>query len=153
MSGLQTQMRHRDRDMVPRILVQGMFALMLASVAIVAIAQWTDAPNTGVLVEAPVTQERAIVLTGDRDMTYTVTDAATGEVIGHSSDPLDGFLGVIGRVLERDRLVNGVEGNPPVRVVRRENGNIAIIDDSTGMVVELIGYGADNVAAFAKLLD
>lgn len=153
MSGLQTQMRHRDRDMVPKILVQGMFALMAASVAIVAIAQWTDAPNTGVLVEAPVVQERAIVLTGDRDMTYTVTDAATGAVIGHSADPLDGFLGVMGRVLERDRLVNRVEGNPPVRVVRRENGNIAIIDDATGMVVELIGYGADNVAAFAKLLD
>jgi putative photosynthetic complex assembly protein len=130
-----------------------MFALMLSSVVIVAFAQWTGAPNSGVLIEAPVVQERSIILTGSREMTYTVTDAATGEVIGHSSDPLDGFLGVIGRVLERDRLVNGVQDNPPVRVVRRDNGHIAIIDDATGKVVELIGYGADNVAAFAKLLD
>lgn len=153
MSGLQTQMRHRDRDMVPRILVQGMFALMFTSVAIVAFAQWTGAPNSGVLIEAPVVQERTIVLTGGRDMTYTVTDAASDDVLAHSSDHLAGFIGVIGRVLERDRLVKGVEGTPPVRLVRRENGNVAIIDDSTGLVVELIGYGADNVAAFAKLLD
>jgi putative photosynthetic complex assembly protein len=153
MSGLQTQMRHRDRDMVPRVLVQAMFLLMAVSVAIVAWAQWTDRPNTGVLVEAPVVQERAVILTGGRDMTYTVTDVATGDVIARSSDPLDGFIGVIGRVLERDRLVKRVEGNPPVRLVRRENGNTAIIDDSTGLVVELIGYGADNVAAFARLLD
>jgi putative photosynthetic complex assembly protein len=146
-------MRHRDRDMVPRILVQGMFALMLASVAIVAYAQWSGAPNAGVLVEAPIVQERSIILTGGRDMTFAVTDATTGEVIGNSADPLDGFLGVIGRVFERDRLVKDIDGNPPVRVVRRENGNIAVIDDATGLVVELIGYGADNVAAFAKLLD
>ena len=38
-------------------------------------------------------------------------------------------------------------------VVRRDNGNIAILDDTTGMAVELIGYGKDNVAAFAQLLD
>lgn len=153
MSGLQTQMRHRDRDMVPRVLVQAMFLLMAVSVVIVAYAQWTDRPNSGVLVEAPVVQERAVIMTGSRDMTYTVTDVATGDVIARSSDPLDGFIGVIGRVLERDRLVKRVDGNPPVRLVRRENGNTAIIDDSTGLVVELIGYGADNVAAFAKLLD
>jgi putative photosynthetic complex assembly protein len=153
MSGLQTQMRHRDRDMVPRILVQAMFLLMAVSVVIVAYAQWTDRPNSGVLIEAPVVQERAVILTGARDMTYSVTDLETGDVIARSSDPLDGFIGVIGRVIERDRLVNRVEGNPPIRLVRRENGNTAIIDDATGLVVELIGYGADNVAAFARLLD
>ena len=153
MSGLQTQMRHRDRDMVPKVLVQGMFALMIASVAIVAFAQWTGAPNAGVLVEAPVVKERSVVLTGGRDMTYAVTDAATGAEIARSSDLRDGFIGVIGRVIERDRHVKRIEGNPPVRLVRRENGHTAIIDDSTGLVVELIGYGADNVAAFARLLD
>jgi len=41
----------------------------------------------------------------------------------------------------------------PIQVVRRENENIAILDDQTGMAVELIGYGKDNVAAFAQLLE
>ena len=40
-----------------------------------------------------------------------------------------------------------------VRVVRREDGHIAIIDDKTGMAVEVTGYGADNAAAFARIVD
>jgi hypothetical protein len=40
-----------------------------------------------------------------------------------------------------------------LRLVRRENGHVAILDDTTGWSIELIGYGQDNVAAFAKLID
>lgn len=152
MSQLEQQMRHRDREMVPRILVQAMFGLMAATLAMVAYAQWFDVPNRGVLVEAPIVQSLDIVMTGDRNGTYVVTDT-NGAVIVSSDEYKAGFIGVMGRVIERDRFVNGVTGNPPVQVVRRENGNIAVIDTSVGRSVELIGYGKDNVAAFAKLLD
>lgn len=152
MSQLEQQMRHRDKEMVPRILVQAMFALMAASLAIVAYAQWFDVPNRGVLIEAPIVQSLDITMTGERNGTYIVTDM-NGDVLVSSADEKAGFIGVIGRVIERDRLVNNVVGNPPVQVVRRENGNIAIIDDSVDLRVELIGYGKDNIAAFANLLD
>ena len=153
MSQLEQQMRHRDKEMVPRLLVQAMFALMIASLGIVAYAQWFDVPNRGVLVEAPVVLSLDVTfIAGDRNGAYTVTDAA-GNVLATSEDEKGGFIGVMGRVIDRDRVVNGVTGNPPVQVVRRENGNIAIIDDSTDLRVELIGYGKDNVAAFAKLLN
>lgn len=151
MSSLETRMRDRDRDMVPLALVRAMFALMALSLGIVAWAQWADVPNRGVLIEAPVVVERVVTLRGERDGIYEVIDA-DGTVIARSSDPLAGFIGVVGRILERRRLVNGVEGNPPVRVVRRENGHIAVIDDAAGQVIELIGYGADNVAAFAQFV-
>lgn len=152
MSNLRTQMRHRDRDMVPRVLVQAMFTLMIASVALVAYAQWTDRPNVGVLVEAPVVRETVIAMTGGDMGIYTVTDAR-GQVLALSSDALAGFIGVMGRVIDRKRFVEGVAGNPPLRVVLRDNGHVAIIDDATGMVTELIGYGADNVAAFAQFVN
>jgi len=152
MSQLEQQMRHRDKEMVPRILVQAMFALMISSLALVAYAQWTDVPNRGVLVEAPVVASRDIVLTGDRQGIYEVT-TPDGVQIASSADDLAGFIGVMGRVIDRERLNQNTVGNPPIEVVRRENGNIAILDDATGLRVELIGYGKDNVAAFAKLLD
>lgn len=152
MTHLEQRMRRRDREMVPRALVQAMFALMLASLALVAFAQWTDRPNVGVLVEAPIVEELAVTLTGDRSGTYVAT-AADGTVLAVSSGDMNGFIGVMGRVIDRERLVHRVEGNPPLRVVRRENGHVAILDDATGMATELIGYGADNVAAFARLLD
>jgi len=149
---LTKQMRHRDREMVPKILVQGMFALMFASLCIVAYAQWFNVPQKGVLIEAPVVQSRDIVLTGQRDGTYHVYDTSGG-LLTASSDPLNGFIGVMGRAIDRERLVRGLPLATPVQVVRRDNGHIAVIDASTDNVVELIGYGADNVAAFAQLLD
>jgi putative photosynthetic complex assembly protein len=152
MSQLEQQMRHRDREMVPAILVKAMFGLMAASVALVAWAQLTDHPQLGVLDEAPVVAEREVVLTGNRSGVYTVTDAA-GATLAMSSDDRAGFIGVMGRVIDRERGVRGLPLDAPVTVVRRENGNIAILDETTGRHVELIGYGADNVAAFAGLLD
>ena len=152
MSGLQSQMRARDRDMVPVVLVRAMFGLMFGALALVAFAQWTDRPNEGVLVQAPIVAERAILLSGGRDNIYTARDAVTGDVIAVSSDDLAGFIGVIGRVIDRDRMVQGGDPAAPLRVVRRENGHTAVIDDTTGKVIELIGYGADNVAAFAAMV-
>jgi len=151
-SQLEQQMRHRDREMVPKILVQAMFALMVASLALVAYAQWADVPQRGVVVEAPVVQSLDIVLQGDRNGTYAVT-TTDGVQIASSADDKAGFIGVIGRVIDRERHVHGLTSDAPVAVVRRENGNIAIIDETTDLRVELIGYGADNVAAFANLLD
>ncbi len=149
---LAKQMRHRDKEMVPRILVQAMFALMVASLGIVAYAQWFDVPQRGVLIEAPVVQSRDVVLTGDREGTYQVYDTG-GVLITSSADALNGFIGVLGRAIERERRVRSLPLDAPIQVVRRENGHVAVIDASTDNVFELIGYGKDNVAAFAKLLD
>lgn len=152
MSQLEQQMRHRDKEMVPRILVQAMFALMVGSLSMVAYAQWADVPQAGVLFEAPIVESRTVTLQGDRTGKYVVLDA-NGTQIAASSDDKSGFLGVMGRVIEREREIKDVAIAGPVDVVRRENGNIAIIDHSTDMSVELIGYGVDNVAAFANLLN
>ena len=152
MSQLEQQMRHRDKEMVPTILVKAMFGLMLATTGIVAYAQWSGTPDVGVLQVAPVEQSRQIVLIGDRSGVYTVSDV-DGTQLAISSDTKAGFLGVMGRVVDRERELRGVTSDAPITVVRRTNGNIAILDNTTGMAVELIGYGTDNVAAFSQFLD
>lgn len=152
MSQLQHQMRNRDKEMVPTFLVKAMFALMLGSLSVVAYAQWADVPQQGVLIEAPIVQSLDITITGDRNGLYEVRNAQ-GALLVTSADNMKGFIGVMGRSIAHERHVRGIEGNPPVQVVRRENGNIAVLDAATGMAVELIGYGKDNVAAFAQLLD
>lgn len=152
MSQLESQMRHRDKEMVPKFLVQSMFALMIGSLALVAYAQWADVPQSGVLFEAPVLESREVSLIGDRTGKYVVLDD-NGTVLASTADEKAGFIGVIGKVIDRERLVLGVEAEGPITVARRENGNIAIIDPNTQMSIDLIGYGKDNVAAFAKLLN
>ena len=151
-SSLANQMKHRDREMVPRILVQAMFGLMLASLALVAYARWQDVPLTGVVADSPIVAEREITLVGDRKEGYAVLDAS-GTQIAHSRENKAGFIDVVASSVERERTTNGYPADGPLTVARRENGRVAVIDPASGWTLELIGYGKDNVAAFAGLLD
>ncbi|SLN32375.1 photosynthetic complex assembly protein PuhC [Pseudooctadecabacter jejudonensis] len=149
---LSEQMKHRDKDMVPRVLVVAMFSLMAASLGLVAYAQWAGVPNTGVIELAPVERQMTLQFETSRQGVSTVYNE-DGEQIAHSADDLMGFVGVMGIALKRERLVADVPNTAPVILMERTNGTYAIEDPVTGWSVELIGYGADNVAAFARLLD
>lgn len=149
---LSEQMKHRDKDMVPRFLVVAMFSLMAASLALVAYAQWFDVPNTGVIERAPVARQMSLQFETSREGVSTVYDE-DGVQIAHSADDLMGFVGVMGIVIKRERLVADTPNIAPVTLIERTNGTYAIEDPETGWSVELVGYGADNVAAFAGLLN
>jgi hypothetical protein len=41
----------------------------------------------------------------------------------------------------------------PVRLVAFEDGRLALFDDATEWRAELIGFGRDNYAVFARLLN
>ncbi|QUJ78381.1 photosynthetic complex assembly protein [Sulfitobacter albidus] len=151
-SSLENQMRARDRDMVPRVLVQAMFALMLGSLALVSYARITDTPLTGVAPAPAIVAETVVTFGGDRTTGITVHDA-TGTQIAASTDPRAGFIDVVWVAVMRERKVQGTDPAAPIRVVRRDGGRTDIIDDSTGWSLPLIGYGQDNVAAFATLID
>ncbi|KPP92122.1 MAG: photosystem II complex assembly protein [Rhodobacteraceae bacterium HLUCCA08] len=148
---LSEQMKHRDREMVPRFLVRAMFTLMVLSVSLVVFAQLTDRPHVGVLQEAPVVASREVTLVAHGLGSYDVME--DGLRLAGTDDVRGGFYGVIGRIIDRRRAVMGADPAAPITVVRRENGNVAILDPATELSIELIGYGADNVAAFARLLD
>ncbi|MEW9921727.1 photosynthetic complex assembly protein PuhC [Marimonas sp. MJW-29] len=151
-SSLANQMKMRDREMVPRVLVMAMFALMVASLALVSFAVLTDQPLRGVPADSPVVAERAITLEGTRNAGVRVLDASGAE-IAHSQMRRAGFIDVIWVAISRERKVQGITGNPDLRLVRFANGHTAIIDPATDWSIELIGYGKDNIAAFARLLD
>ncbi len=151
-SSLANQMKHRDREMVPKVLVRAMFGLMAASVAMVAYAQWSDMPLSGVAPDSPVVEEKIIMLSGDHAAGYAVIDES-GRQIAHSKEDKKGFIDVIASSIKRERETNGYTIDAPLRLVRRDNGKTAVIDPTTGWKIELIGYGKDNVAAFASLID
>ncbi len=149
---LSNQMKHANRDMVPKFLVQGMFALMFASLALVSYATITDRPVGSVVAHSDIAREITVTLDGSRSTGVAVLDE-NGKQFAHSTQNKAGFIDVIWISVKRERIVQGVDLNAPLRVVRRENGHVAVIDDTTGWKIELIGYGQDNVAAFARLID
>jgi len=149
----QQKLGKRDKEMIPLVLGRAMFGLAIVSVILVALARVTDRPLVGVASAPPIVDERVITFTAAAERGSYVVHDETGQQLVASSDPMAGFIGVMGQVLDRKRMLVGVDPATPLRVVRREDGRIDIVDDATNFTVELMGYGADNVAAFARLLD
>ena len=149
---LSHQMKHRDRDMVPLFLVRAMFGLMAATLLLVAYAQWGGVAPRGTVKDFSVVNETSIILQSSREGVATVLDM-DGTPLASSADEKMGFIGVVGIVVRRQRELARVANDAPLLIQQRESGTYAISDPLTGWSMELIGYGADNVAAFAALLD
>ena len=152
MASLEQQMKHRDRDMVPLFLVRTMFGLMFSALALVAYAQWTDVPQSAVFQDTPIVDQVNVQFVSSREGMSTVFDMDGNQIAASGEDKM-GFIGVIGIAVRREREVAGLTNDAPLTILKRESGTYGILDPETGWSMELIGYGADNVAAFAKLLD
>ena len=151
-ASLANQMKYRDREMVPKALVFAMFALMGATVALVGYASVTNRPVLAVAPDIAIVNTTMIQLDGSRSGGVTVYDT-DGTKIAHSLENKSGFIDVIWGSILRERALAGIITNDPLRLVRRANGHVAVFDDASGWKIELIGYGQDNVAAFARLID
>lgn len=153
MENEQQKLLKRDKEMIPLVLIRAMFFLALLSVALVAYARLSGRPLVGVADAPPIVAETQVMLIPDPEQRggFWITDLE-GQTLVTSSDNKAGFVGVIGQALYRKRMLASAE-DTPLRVVRRETGRIDIIDDATGLTVELMSYGKDNIAVFANLLE
>ncbi|MBK5933462.1 putative photosynthetic complex assembly protein [Rhodovulum imhoffii] len=150
---MQSKKHDGHGDLIPPALLRGVLFLVAACLVIVAYARITDKPLVATPDDSiPVAQERRIVLEGSMSGAATVFDI-DGNVIADFSSDEGGFVAGIWRVLQRERNKHGVALDAPVRLARYENGRLALHDDLTGWRAELIGFGADNAAVFARLLD
>lgn len=139
-----------EREMIPRTLLLGMFALALASLILVSFAVITKRPKEGVPVPGKPVAERSFILEGLSAQAVTVKDV-DGTVL--LDLPHGGFITVVQSAMARERVVARVEGNPPMTVTRYDNGRLVASDPVTGWSVELYAFGDDNLAAFERLLN
>ncbi|MEQ8366488.1 MAG: photosynthetic complex assembly protein PuhC [Roseicyclus sp.] len=145
----------RDKEMVPTVLVRAMFVLCVCVLIIVSYARLTDRPLEAMppsLEEAPIVQERIIRIYGQMDGSARVLDL-DGNVVANLSNTEGGFVAGISRVLERERGAVGLSASEPIRLIRFSDGRIGLRDDYTDFRAELVGFGADNEAVFARLLE
>ena len=140
---------NREREMIPRTLLLGMLALALASLALATFSVVTKRPHVGVPTQGTVIAERDLILEGVSAQAVVVRDI-DGTVL--LDLPHGGFITVIQSGMERARRVARVPGNPPMRVVRYDNGRLVAEDPATGWSAELYAFGQDNKAAFERLL-
>lgn len=140
-----------EKDLVPRAMVRTMFGLVMLCLIMVTAHVWTGQPITATPPESPVKVEKTLFLQGDMSGSARVLDA-NGSLIANLSPEEGGFLSGIWRVLQRERAKARVALDGPITVTAFENGRMAITDPSTGWSADLMGFGQDNAAAFARLL-
>lgn len=139
-----------EREMIPHALLWGMLALALSALAITTFAVLTDRPHTGTPISGTVTAERELILEGKSAQAVTVY-AADGTLIADL--PHGGFITVVQNAIQRARTVARVDGNPPIRIARYDNGRLVAEDPASGASIELYAFGNDNKAAVERLLD
>ncbi|WP_425092437.1 photosynthetic complex assembly protein PuhC [Tropicimonas sp. S265A] len=141
----------RDKEMIPRVLLRAMLALVLICLAIVAAARLTDRPLEAQFPDMPILEERSIQIFGKMDGSAVVSfaDGAPDLVLSAQEG---GFVSGMTRALGHERGLSGIAATEPVRLVRYADGRLALIDDLTGWEAQIIGFGKDNTAAFERLM-
>lgn len=145
----QPVIHHPQEGMIPGRLLMSMAFLAVSTLAIVGAATVAGRPVVGVPPTAAVQAERMLILEGQGAKAVTIR-AADGTLLADLDN--GGFVTVVQNGLQRHRLVHGVPADLPVRLVRYDNGRLSLLDPETGWTVELYAFGADNKAAFERLL-
>ncbi|MBZ4021375.1 hypothetical protein CKO11_02720 [Rhodobacter sp. TJ_12] len=139
-----------EKELIPLAMVRAMIGVALLSLAIVAYSVLTDRPHVGVPETGTVLAERAVILE-NVDAQHVIVRNADGSVLVDLPD--GGFVNVVGAALARTREVHRIAGNPPVNIVRYDNGRLTLEDPTTDWSAELYAFGVDSKAAFERLLD
>ena len=80
-----------------------------------------------------------------------VIDAETGTLLARTSPGQDGFVRGVLRGMLRTRKLEGMDRNGAFRMTQWSDGRLSLTDMLTDRRVELRGFGATNLEAFAKL--
>ena len=143
--------RQESGDLIPRAMIRAMFALVVAVLVLVTAAKITDRPLIATVPEGAVTFERSVLISGDLSGSATIRNL-DGSLVADLDPEAGGFISGVWRVVLRERTKRRVALDGPVTLLRYDTGRISIHDPSTGWSADLMGFGADNARAFARLL-
>lgn len=143
----------RHPDQLPPVLLRGAAILVVGAILMIGAARLTGVPPAATPPASEPAAERSIVILPDGAGGVSVTDAATGALVAALDMESAGFIAGVDRALAFERGKHGVDRSLPVRLVRWQDGRMSLIDPATGWRAELVGFGPDNLRAFARLLD
>ena len=148
----QTKVYTEGDRMIPRVMIRAMVALVLMTLAIATFARVTDRPLVATPPASPVKAEARLVLSADAASGAAEVHGEDGALIAAFGPNEGGFIAGITRVLHRERTKHRVAVDGPVILQAYEYGRMGLIDPATGWRADLMGFGADNAEAFARLL-
>ena len=139
--------------------------LMMAGALIVSVLALTTAVSLGFVERQSIPSEaraasgaqvidtRALYFFDESDGTVRVEDAVSGDEIARYGPGTGGFVRSSVRSLTHQRRINGIGREVPFNLVEWDNGELTLIDETTGGTVELASFGTGNRATFAAMLE
>jgi putative photosynthetic complex assembly protein len=148
---------HHDHQapVIPRGALVGAAILLTVTICGAAWTRWTD--NTVATAPDVAAVSTLELRFADRDDGAIVVleggaieSPATLAVLPAGND---GFVRGVLRALARQRRLADHDGSAPLALTRWADGRLSIADPLTGAVVEINGFGSDNVRAFERVID
>lgn len=143
--------RTDEANRVPRLMVRAVMVLILSTLVLVSWSVMTRRPLESQPPVSPLAAQRMFTLDSDMSGAVRVFDPA-GALLVDLPPEKGGFIAGVHRVILHERGKARLPENGPVLLQAYENGRMAIIDPATGWRADLMGFGADNARAFARLL-
>ena len=139
--------------------------LMMAGALIVSVVALTTAVSLGFVERQAIPAEaraaagtkpvstRALAFFDESDGTVRVEDAETQAPIVSFGPGTGGFVRSSVRSLVHQRRIKGIGRETPFDLIEWDNGELTLLDSTTGGTVELASFGADNRKVFADMLE
>ena len=142
----------KSPEIVPKRFLQVIGILIFTVLISVFIFRLMDFPLVGVTPKAKIVREIPLDFIERNRFDVAILDKY-GKVLAESTDGNNGFLGVVFNAIKRERIKKRVVGDNVLRMVEYENGRIAVIDDWTGMEIQINSFGMKNLEVFSFLFD
>ena len=140
------------KEIIPKRFLQVLGGVIFVVLISVFIFRFFNYPLFGVAPKSGIVQEIKLNFVERNRFDVRVLDKY-GEVLAESTDGSNGFLGVVFNSVKRERIKKRVKGENTLRLVQYDNGRIVVIDDLTGMEIQVNSFGAKNRDVFSLLFD
>jgi len=133
---------------------------LIAAASLIAISILAAGGARYLNLSAPAAEEESGAPLAARDLTFQdgddgsvlVLDGGDESVVAVLAPGTNGFIRGVLRGMARSRRALGIDEAPPFRLAAWPDGRLTLEDTATAKRVELNSFGADNRAAFARLL-
>jgi putative photosynthetic complex assembly protein len=137
---------------MPKRFLQFLGLLVLTVLLSVFIFRIMDFPLVGTSPTAEVVEEIELKFVERNRFDVVVLDKY-GRFLAESTDGSNGFLGVVYNAVKRERIKRRVVAENFLRLVQYKNGRISVIDDTTGLEIQVNSFGVKNLEVFGLLFN
>ena len=147
-----TKNETKNPEIMPKRFLQFLGLLVLSVLLSVFSFRIMDFPLVGIPPKAAVAQEISLEFVERNRFDVVVLDKY-GKLLAESTDGSNGFLGVVYNAVKRERIKRRVVANNLLRLIQYKNGRILVIDDATGLEIQVNSFGGKNLEVFGLLFD